>query len=271
MTCLSKVKFLWLLALLLLLCVSCSFGPPKKVLIKPVEFYSDYAEFIQTEDGYYGELDLTFDNNSSIGEFDKVSIKFFRSLSVMDEDRKFAKKGEIYSDHTYSDIELECIATNYAHHRAKFEGFCRIFVLEKTDKWMLSQEKLLVLTDLEKYGSLLFKNPKTRIIRQPHGVAERWLPINILVGATMLNPLKRGKIYKIKVLISGNNLGKSPKGFFVAVRGYHNPFEQCNGKGEVSLPQESQFYAKAERSEKRDENIVSTTDFYKNVENHLQR
>lgn len=252
MTYLNKVKFLWFLALLLLLCVGCSFGSPKKVLIKPLEFYSDYAEFIQTEDGHYGELHLIFDKNSSIEEFDKVSIKFFRSLSVMDEDRKFAKKGEIYSDHTYSDIELECIATNYAHHRAKFEGFCRIFVLEKTDKWILSQEKLLALTDLEKYGALLFKDPKTRIIRQPHGVTERRLPINILVGATMLNPLKRGKIYKIKVLISGNNLGKLPKGFFVVARGYHNPFEQCNGKGEVSLRQEANFTLKAERAKKKE-------------------
>ena len=99
MTYLNKVKFLWLSALLLLLCVGCSFELPNKVLIKPVEFYSDYAGFIQTEDGYYGELDLTFDNNSSIGGFDNVSIKFFRSLSVMDKDRKLAKKGEIYSDH----------------------------------------------------------------------------------------------------------------------------------------------------------------------------
>lgn len=244
MTHLNEVKFLWILTLLLLLCVGCSFGLPTKVLIKPVEFYSDYTEFTQTEDGYYGELDLTFDNNSSIGEFDKVSIKFFRPLSITDEDRESAKKGEIYSDHTYSDIELECIATNYAHYRAKFEGLCRIFVLEKTDKWMLSQEKLLVLTDLEKYGALLLKDPKTRIIRQPHSLTERWLPINTLVGATMLDRLKRGRTYKIKVLISGNNLGKSPNGFFVVVRGYRNPFEQCRGKGEVSLCQERQFYTK---------------------------
>lgn len=244
MTYLNKVKFLWFLALIPLLCGGCSFGLPEKVLIKPVEFYSDYTEFTQTEDGYYGELDLTFDNDSPIEEFNKVSVKFFRPLSVTDEDRKSAKEGEIYSGHTYSDIELEYIATNYAHHRAEFEGLCRIFVLEKTDKWMLSQEKLLELTNLEKYGNLLFKDPKTRIIRQPHEVTEHWLPINTLIGATVLNPLKRGKTHKIKVLISGNNLVKSPKGFFVVVRGYHNPFEQCNGKGEVSLRQESQFYIK---------------------------
>lgn len=230
----KKIKAKCFLLLLLPLFMGCSFGS----LIKPAEFYSDYTEFMLTEDGYYGELNLMFDEDARIDACSAMSIKFFGPLCIKEGDREFAKDCAKYSPHICSDTDLEYMAAFWAHFRSEFQGFCRIFVLEKAgEKWVLNQEKFLDLKDLEDFGALLFKDPETLIIKR----ANRGPVPNTLVLATNLDkPLKRGNAYKVKILVMGNERENLPKGFFAYVWSYWNPFEQCRGKGIESWSQEHQ-------------------------------
>lgn len=219
---------LLLLGLTLFLCAGCSFSFPSGEDYSWREYYSDYVLFTPTKDGFYGELDLTLYRYGP-----SPSIKFFGPLTITDEDRESVKIGEKYSGRAYNYPESECIAANYAHNRSKFQGKCRITIQSKNGSWELSQESVLALEDLRKYGELLFQDPNTQIIRNSHSPVPGCISPNILVGSERFaDRFEEGVTYRIKVLISGEDPEKLPKGFFICVDNSRDPFVLGNSDGD---------------------------------------